>query len=92
MNASENRSVQSPTANSKRPPAMPRNAEKPARYVPKPGNTEQNTDYRRRAHARLDELLDLAENSRMHGEVGVVARLEVGRIIFVRRHFQGTDK
>ena len=62
------------------------------RYVPKSGNSEINTDYRRRAHVRLDELLDLAESNGMFGEVGIVAQLEAGRVTHLRRHFAGTDK
>ncbi len=62
------------------------------RYQTRPGNTEGNTDFRRRFHVRADDLHDLAEADRLFGEIGMIAVYENGRITHLRRHFTGTDK
>ena len=65
---------------------------RPERYQTRPGNTEGNTDFRRRFHLRADDLHDLAEADRLFGEIGLIAVYENGRITHLRRHFSGTDK
>ena len=62
------------------------------RYVPKEGGTETSTDKRRQAHLRLDELLDLAEQQKMYGQVGVLVFFENGTPTVVRKNLEGTYK
>lgn len=53
---------------------------------------ELNESLRTRAHARLDEQIDMAQTRKEFGVVGVECVLEGGRITIVRRRSEGTDK
>ena len=55
------------------------------------GETRQAT-LRQRAIERLGQLLDDGEVSEHYGMVGVEVMLEAGKITFVRRKFEATEK
>lgn len=53
---------------------------------------EHNGGLRARAHARLDQLVEDAERGDFYGTVAVEVQMEAGRITYVRRKIDGTDR
>ncbi|HSV28363.1 MAG TPA: hypothetical protein VLL76_02360 [Candidatus Omnitrophota bacterium] len=63
-----------------------------ARYEPRQSQTEHNNAFRRTAHERLDQQIDIMEHREEYGTVGVSVTFERGEIRQVRRTLDGTDR